>query len=123
MPRAFSHWSRWRVARWFDGSVIGAWTTTPQAAAAAGEIARLDVFFVGADIADMRKGEGDDLPGIGGIGEDFLIAGHGRVEADFAHGFAGRAEAEAFEHGAVGKDEPRRLQRFGPAFQMLAGLS
>ncbi len=32
----------------------------------------LDVLVIGADIADMRKGEGDDLAGIGGIGEDFL---------------------------------------------------
>ncbi len=80
-----------------------------------GEIARLDVFLVGADIADMRKSEGDDLPGVGRVGEDFLIAGHGRVEADLAHGLAGRAEAEAFEHRAVGEHEPRRLQRLGPA--------
>ena len=39
---------------------------------------------VGADIADMGKGEGDDLPGIGRIGQDFLIAGDRGVEADFA---------------------------------------
>ena len=44
----------------------------------------LDVFVVGADVADMREGEGDDLPGIGRIGEDFLIAGHRGVEADLA---------------------------------------
>ncbi len=34
----------------------------------ASQIARLDIFFVRADIADMRKGEGDDLPGVGRIG-------------------------------------------------------
>ena len=44
----------------------------------------LDVFVIGADDADMGKGEGDDLPGIGGIGEDLLIAGHRGVEADLA---------------------------------------
>ena len=35
MLRAFSHWSRWRVARWFDGSVILAWTMTPRTPALA----------------------------------------------------------------------------------------
>ena len=68
---------------------------------------RLDVFVVGADIADMRKGEGDELPGIGGIGEDLLIAGHRGVEADFADGLAFRAEAKTFQHGAIGKHEER----------------
>ena len=68
---------------------------------------RLDVFVVGADIADMREGEGDELPGIGGIGEDLLIAGHRGVEADLADGVAFRAEAKALQHGTVGKHEER----------------
>ena len=55
----------------------------------------LDVFFVGADIADMREGEGDDLPGIGRVGEDLLIAGHGGVEADLADRVAGGAAARS----------------------------
>ena len=53
---------------------------------------RLDVFGVGADIADMRKGEGDDLPGIGRIGQDLLIAGDRGVETDLAHRLTRRAE-------------------------------
>ena len=68
---------------------------------------RLDVLVVGADIADMREGEGDELPGIGGIGEDLLIAGHRGVEADFADRLAFRAEAETLQHGAIGKHEER----------------
>ena len=66
---------------------------------------RLDVFVVGADIADMREGEGDELAGIGGIGEDLLIAGHRGVEADLADRMALGAEAKAFQHGAVGQHE------------------
>jgi hypothetical protein len=62
----------------------------------------LDVVLVGADIADMGEGEGDDLSGIGGIGENFLVAGHGGVEAHLAHGMAAGAEACAFEHGSIG---------------------
>ena len=52
---------------------------------------KVDVRFVCADIADVRKCEGDDLSGIGWIGKDFLIAGHSRVEADFADCLAHRA--------------------------------
>ena len=55
----------------------------------------------------MREGEGDELPGIGGIGEDLLVAGHRGVEADLADGVALRAEAEALQHGAIGKHEER----------------
>ena len=42
-----------------------------------------NVFVVCAYDADMGKGEGDDLAGIGRVTEYFLIAGHGGVEADF----------------------------------------
>ena len=65
------------------------------------EIDGLDVLVIGADIADMGKREGDDLPRIGRIGEDLLIAGHRGIEADLADRVAGRAEANAFQHGAV----------------------
>src|ERR1043166_8232565 len=40
----------------------------------------------------MREGEGDDLPGIGRIGQDLLIPGDRGVEADFADCLTGRAE-------------------------------
>jgi len=74
-----------------------------------------DVLFVGADVADMRKGEGDDLAGIGRIGQDLLVAGHRGVEAHLTHGMAGGAEAEAFQHRSVGEHEERRGLRLGPA--------
>ena len=86
------------------------------------EVHRLDVLFVGADIADMRKREGDDLPGIGRIGEDFLIAGHGGIEADLADGVAGRAKTEAFEHGAVGQHQERRRRGLVPEAKCLRTL-
>src|SRR5215470_7634475 len=75
------------------------------------EVDRFDVLVVGADIADVGEGEGDDLPGIGGIGEDLLIAGHRGVEADLADRVPGGAKALSLEHGAVSKDEERG--RFG----------
>jgi uncharacterized protein YqeY len=63
----------------------------------------------------VGKGEGDDLPGIGRIGQNFFIAGHRGVEADLAHRMAGGAEAEAFEHGAVGQHQKRRPRLAGCA--------
>ena len=70
-------------ARKLDGSVIGAWRTR-RARRRRRHADGLDVLVVDADIADVREGEGDDLPGVGGIGEDLLVAGHGGVEADLA---------------------------------------
>ena len=72
------------------------------------EVDGFDVLLVGADIADVREGEGDDLSGVGRIGQDLLVTGHRGVETDLAHGVAGRAETDAFEHGAVGKHQERR---------------
>ena len=82
----------------------------------------LDVVLVGADIADMREREGDDLAGIGRIGEDFLVAGHRGVEADLADRVPGRAEAEAFEHGAVGEHQQRRRLRLVPGGRLACRL-
>ena len=74
----------------------------------------LDVVLVGADIADMGEREGDDLPGVRGIREDLLVAGHGGVEAHLARRTTGCAEAAAFEHGAVGEHEQRARLRLDP---------
>ena len=80
-----------------------------------GHVHRLDVLVVGADIADMRKGEGDNLPRIGGVGENLLIPRHRCVEADFAHRRAWCADAEALQYGAVGEHEQRRRSGLRPA--------
>jgi hypothetical protein len=71
--------------------------------AARGGRDRLDVLGVGADIADVGEGEGDDLPGIGRVGQRLLVAGHAGVEADLAHLGRLGAEAAAPEDGAVGE--------------------
>ncbi len=75
---------------------------------------RLDVFLVRADIADMREGEGDDLPGIGRVGQDLLVAGHRGVEADLARRLAFGADADALNDGAVVEDEEGGRLRFAP---------
>ena len=42
-----------------------------------------EVLPVHADIADVGRGEDDNLAGIGGIGEDFLVAGVRCIEDGF----------------------------------------
>ncbi len=81
---------------------------------------RFNVLVIRADIADMREGEGDDLPGVGGIGHHLLIAGHRGVEAHLAHRAADRAEALAPDHGAIRQNEDSR-RAFGLRVRKMRG--
>jgi len=56
------------------------------------ETAALHVLGVDAGVADLGVGHGDHLPLVGGVGEDFLVAGHGGVEHHLAGCLAGGAE-------------------------------
>ena len=107
MPRAFSHGVEMLGGAVVRGIGDGGAQDHAARARRRRHVHRLDILVVGADIADMREGEGDELSGIGGIGEDLLIAGHRGVEADFADRLAFGAEAEAFQHGAIGEHEER----------------
>ena len=80
-----------------------------------------DVVLVGADIADMRKGKRDDLPGVGRVGEDFLVTRHGGVEADLADRMSGRAEPEAFEYGSVSQHQKRGRLGLSPSLARSPG--
>ena len=64
----------------------------------------------GAVITDLRVGENDNLPGIGGIGEDFLVPGNSGIEDNFAGTFGGRTKTPAFEDRAVFQGEDCRIQ-------------
>ena len=81
----------------------------------AGEVrpAAFDVLGVDAVVADLRVGHRDDLPAVAGVGEDLLVAGHRRVEADFAVDFAGGADGGAGEYGAVFESEFGEHERKG----------
>ena len=48
-------------------------------------VLRLHILHIRADIADMGKGEIDDLARKARVGHDLLITGHGGVEAYFAY--------------------------------------
>ncbi len=69
----------------------------------AGHMRRLRLGITGrnAVVADLRRGHGDDLPGVGRIREHFLVAGHARVEHDLASGLALRPGRNAAVPGAV----------------------
>ena len=60
-----------------------------------------DILTVDSVVADERIRHRDDLPFVGRIGQDFLVAGHGGVEDDFAFGGAGMAEGPAGEHRSI----------------------
>jgi len=74
------------------------------------EIANNERFYVGsrrflviqvcADVADVRIGEADNLAGVAGIGEDFLVTGKAGIKNDFA------APAGASSRRAAVKDSP-----------------
>ena len=49
----------------------------------------------------MRIGQRNDLPTIGGIGEDLLVTGHRRVEDDFADGLPFSTDRNALKYSPV----------------------
>ena len=63
--------------------------------------ARFHVFVIHPVVADMRVGQGDDLLAITGIGQDFLVTGHGGVENHFTDGVARSAYGMTGEYSAV----------------------
>ena len=63
------------------------------------------IFDIRADVADVRKSEGDDLPGIGRVSQNFLVAGDRGVEADFADVAAGGADSPAPKHRSIAQNQ------------------
>ena len=72
----------------------------------------LVVLGVHPDVADVREGEGDDLPGVGGIGHDLLVAGHRGVEAELADRDARRRRSRGRRRSAR---RPARCRRWASA--------
>jgi hypothetical protein len=61
-------------------------------------LGRFLIIEIGADITDVGIGQADDLPGVAGVGENFLISGEAGIKNDFA------ATAGASTRGAAVKD-------------------
>ena len=68
---------------------------------------RLHVLKVDARVANHRVGHRHDLPLVGGIGQDFLIAGHRGVETHLPGCRSLRSKSVATEHRTVFKGENR----------------
>ena len=66
---------------------------------------RLHVRRRDAVVADFRARHGDDLPGVGRVRQNLLVAGQPRVEHDFAGGGSRRTDGRALEPGAIFQSE------------------
>src|SRR5690606_8647697 len=69
------------------------------------DLRRFLVLFVDAGVTDVRVRQGDDVPTVGGIGEDFLIAGDRGVEHHLADRHAFRTNGLPPEHRPVCESE------------------
>jgi hypothetical protein len=72
--------------------------------------ARLHIFGIHPDVADVRIGQCDDLLAVGRVGEDFLIAGHRGIEYHLADAAAGSTDGNAPEYRAIGKHKNGRVR-------------
>jgi len=66
---------------------------------------RFFIVKIGADVADVRIGEANNLPGIAGIGENFLITGEAGIENDFAAAARNGASRTAVKYAPVFQSE------------------
>jgi hypothetical protein len=62
---------------------------------------RFFIFRISAGIADVRVSQGDDLAGIGGVCQNFLITGHGGIEYHLTDRFSGGSNAGSPKQTAV----------------------
>ena len=66
------------------------------------------------DVTDMRIREAHDLPGVTGVGENFLISGEAGIENDFAAAARERARCAAVKDAPVFQREDRgSVRNFG----------
>ena len=68
---------------------------------------RLFILEVRADISNVRVRQADNLPGITGVGEYFLLSGEAGIENDFAAAARDRAGRAAVKDAPVFQRENR----------------
>ena len=68
---------------------------------------RLVIFGVGANVADMRMRQRDQLTTVGRVGQDFLITGDGGIENNLTNGGNVRADGISEKQRAVFQGEQR----------------
>jgi hypothetical protein len=62
---------------------------------------RFLVVQIGANISDVRVGQTDNLPGVAGVGEDFLVTSEAGIENNFAAVARDRASRAAVKDAPV----------------------
>src|SRR6266516_7789650 len=97
--------SRVRATSEFGARSTGAAGHLADGVARHPDVGRLAVLGVGPVIPLVGVGHGDDLAGVGGVGQHLLITGHRRVEHGLAEGLSGGAEAGPTEDGPVLQDQ------------------
>lgn len=65
------------------------------------ECSRFHIIRIDTVISDLCSGKRDELPGVGRIGNDFLIASHAGIENDFTDSVDSRCARYAREQGPV----------------------
>jgi hypothetical protein len=65
------------------------------------DLRRLDVLVADPIVADVRICQRDDLPAVARVGEDFLVAGQGRVEHDLADRVTGSTDRNTLKDRAI----------------------
>lgn len=70
---------------------------------------RFLVLGIGADVADVRIRQADNLAGIAGIGEDFLIAGEAGIKNNFSAAAATGAGRAAVKYSSVLERDERAV--------------
>jgi hypothetical protein len=66
-------------------------------------LVRLDIIGIAAGVADVGIGQGHDLARVRRVGQDFLIAGHGRIEDDLTDGGPRHADGTPTKQATVGE--------------------
>ena len=75
---------------------------------------RFFVLEIGTDIADVRVSEADDLAGVAGVGENFLVAREAGIENDFTAAAGDGASGAAIKNAAIFESESgRAVGNFG----------
>jgi hypothetical protein len=68
---------------------------------------RFLIFKIRADISDVRISQADNLPGVAGVSENFLITGEAGIENNFAAAARDRARGAAAKGAPVFQREYR----------------
>ena len=66
-----------------------------------------DILFVSTNISNVRESKGDDLPGVGRVGQYLLITGDGSVKTNLTNSCSNRAHTLPLQYGSIRKHQNR----------------